>query len=279
MANDTISGDKVTPSLDETSMSTRHAPASDTNTTRTLSAGRHGHQSNRAILENLPTGSRVSSTDALARSRNVRRLRLILPAITFILIAAFLITTTQAPPSENTRLDDLTLDEVSAAIGATEARYAGLDKNGEPYEVTAAQASQDPDRPDFINLNVPRATLRDGEATTLTTAEKGFYQRETQMLELSDNVILEREIQGQTFTLRAPSALVSINDEIVTSDSGVKGEAESGRLRADKMKVYNEERRMVLQGNVVMKFTPNRIKSTKTKLEKNKKNPPKPNDQ
>ena len=226
-----------------------------------VSSGRNRPHHERAVLGSLPTGNRITGEQALARSRIVRRLRLILPIIAFGLLVAFL-WRTGTKEEQDARLDDLTLDGVVAKEAVmTNPSFAGQDDDGQPFAITAASAQQDPTTEEVINLDTPRATLQDGVATTLATAKHGIYSENEKRLILTEDVFLEREIQGRTYVLRSPEATLTLNDEVVTSNSGVTGSTHDGSLSADSMRVFNEERRVIFEGNVRMKFEPSAVKS------------------
>lgn len=226
----------------------------------TTRASVNGAAPDRVVLENLPSHRRLTGEQAMARSRLIKRLRYILPGVALFLIAMFFIS------SQSANEDDAFLEELAVeTLNAQEATvikpsFAGLGTDGQPYEITAATAAQDPDNEDTVNLNGPRAVLQDGEAKTLATANSGTFNSDENLLKLQQNVVLEREISGKSYTLHTPDAVVAIADETVTSSSGVTGWAENGSLRADTMEVYNNERRVIFTGNVRMKIEPGAIK-------------------
>lgn len=208
-------------------------------------------------LDSLPMKSRTTGAKALARSRLVKRLRLILPGLGLALVAAFLFNTRSNKP-DDAFLDDF--KDVSASadeLRMANPRFAGVDDKGRPFEITAQSALQTPNDRNFVELDQPRAVQGDGDAVSVVTADKGLYQSETNILDLEENVTLSHEIGADTYVLRTPSAQVTIKDEVVTSDAGVGGESnDGGALRADRMKAYNGEGRVVFEGNVRMRIYP-----------------------
>lgn len=211
----------------------------------------------RRVLENLPSRARTTGEAALARSRTVRRLRLALPIFAVVLIAAFVFNT------QSNGVDDAFLDDFEDITAATEElrmanpRFAGVDHNGKPFEITANAAKQNPDSKDIVELEKPRAVQGHAEEKSVVTAESGVYQSEANILLLNDNVKLEHEIGQNTYILTSPAATVSIKDEIVTSDAGVGGQGpDGGALKADRMKAYNAEGRVIFEGNVSMRIYP-----------------------
>ncbi len=211
----------------------------------------------RRALDSLPTRSRTTGDEALARSRLIKRLRIILPGFGLLLVVVFLLNTGSNKP-DDAFLDDF--KDISASadeLRMANPRFAGVDDKGKPFEITARSAMQTSADRNFVELELPRAVQGDGDASTVVTADKGLYQSEANLLELTDNVTLAHDIGADTYVLRTPDATVFIKDEIVTSNNGVNGEGNDGsELSADRMKSYNSEGRVVFEGNVRMRIYP-----------------------
>ena len=94
-------------------------------------------------LESLNFRARTTGQDAAARSRLVRRLRIIMPTVAVLLIVLFLINT------RSNTVDQAFLDDFKTIAASTEElrmanpRFAGVDDEGKPFEITAIAASQD----------------------------------------------------------------------------------------------------------------------------------------
>ena len=215
----------------------------------------------RRALDSLPSKARTTGAAAAARSRLVRRLRLALPIVALALIATFIFNS-QNNGVDNAFLEDF--EDLTAAAGdrrMVNPRFAGIDDKGKPFEIEAEWAIQDPGADEVVELENPRAVQGEGGESTTVTAERGIYKSEANILELENNVTLEHTIGQDVYILRAPAATVLMKDEIVTSDVGVGGEGpDGGALRADRMRAYNSEGRVVFEGNVSMRIYP---KSTK----------------
>ena len=213
-------------------------------------------------LESLTFRSRTTGKEAVARSRLVRRLRIALPVLAGILVIAFLINT------QSNSVDQAFLDDFKSIAASTEElrmanpRFAGIDDGGQPFEITANAALQDPGEKDMVTLERPRAVQGDEDEKSVVTAESGLYRSQDNILELSDSVTLEHELGAQTYVLRSPEATVSIQDQIVTSAAGVGAEGPDGSaLKADRMKAYRADGRVVFEGNVSMRIYPNAEKA------------------
>lgn len=219
----------------------------------------------RRVLDSLPSRARTTNRAAAARSRLIRRLRIALPIVALVLIAAFIFNT------RSTGVDEAFLDDFKELTAATEElrmanpRFAGIDDKGKPFEIQAEWAIQEPGEKEMIGLEKPRAVQGEADDLTIVTADSGVYQSEQNILELSDNVTLEHAIGKNIYVFRSPAATVSMGDEVVTSNAGVGGEGpDGGALKADRMKAYNAEGRVVFEGNVSMRIYPKSKKEPAT---------------
>lgn len=216
-------------------------------------------KADRVILGNLPSARRMTGEQAEQRSRTVRRLRLILPVIAVLLVGVFLLLG-QSSEEDSAFLDDLKVDEIVAEEALViNPQFSGIDSAGKPYQITANTAAQNPDKDDLVNLEGPKAVLTDDYAETVATAKTGFFRSGQKILDLKENVIFERIINGKSYTLRSEAAVVGIEEQTLKSSEGVSGETLDGKLRADEMEVFNQDGRVILKGNVRMKFEPDLI--------------------
>jgi lipopolysaccharide export system protein LptC len=211
----------------------------------------------RRRMESLPTRARTTGDQAAARSRLVRRLRIALPIVALVLIAAFFFNT-RSNQADEAFLDDFKDISASAEeLRMASPRFTGIDDKGKPFEITADSALQNTSVKDVVSLDRPRAVQGETGESTVVTADKGVYRSNVNILELNDDVTLQHDVGVDAYLFRSPSATVSIKDEIVTSDSGVGGEGSDGStLTADHMKAYNAEGRVVFEGNVRMRILP-----------------------
>lgn len=216
-------------------------------------------------LDSLDFRSRTTGAKAAARSRVVRRLRIALPVFAVILVLALIFT------SSSNSVDSATLSEFSDIAAATEElrmsnpSFAGIDSSGKPYEITAEAALQNPAAKDIVELQNPKAVQGGDNEGNTVTALTGRYLTEQNILELKDDVTMRHELGSQTYVLRSPSATVTVEDQIVTSNAGVGAVGPDGtNLKADRMKAYREDGRVVFEGNVSMRIYPSSAKKENT---------------
>jgi lipopolysaccharide export system protein LptC len=214
----------------------------------------------RRRLEALPSRQRITGEQAAARSKLVRRLRIALPAVALVLVAGLFLNTRNERPDDAFLEDFKDMTATPDEYQMAKPSFAGVDSKGKPYEIKADRASQAAGNQEVVELVRPRAVTRGPDEETEVSAERGVFRTDTSRLDLSDEVTLRRRIGNEVYVLKTPAATVSMSDETVLSDAGVEGSSEAGSLRADRMRAYNAEGRMVLEGNVRMRIYPKKLK-------------------
>jgi lipopolysaccharide export system protein LptC len=219
----------------------------------------------RGRLDSLPSRQRTTGEQAAQRSVLVRRLRIALPVLALVLIGALLLNTRDAG-EDDAFLDDFANLEATPEdlrLASTGTKLVGVDDDGNPYEITAESLLQGPEsQSKTIELVKPRAVTRGVDESTVASASKGVFYEDQKVLELNEGVTLEHQIGRDMYQLRTSAATVSIDDETVESRAAVEGEGAAGTLRADSMRAYNGEGRVVFEGNVSMRIYPDKAKTT-----------------
>jgi len=212
------------------------------------------------ILDTLPNRQRLTGEQAAARSLLIKRLRIALPVLALVLVGALLLNT-RSGGDEDAYLDDFAnLDATPEELRMANPRFAGVDDKGHSYDITADAALQTPGVKEVVELVQPRAVTTGADTKTVVTANKGVFQTKDNVLDLSDGVTLNHSVGEETYVFTTSAATVSIGDETVQSTTGVEGESGSGTLRADRMRAYNSEGRIVFEGNVSMRIYPDKAK-------------------
>lgn len=210
-----------------------------------------------ARLQSLPSSTRTTGADAVARSNRIKRLRIVLPIVAVMLIVVFAMTTRRENPAEALLQDFEDIATASGELQMANPRFAGVDDDGTPFEITADSATQDPTIRDVIELNNPRAIQGEAESQTFVSAQKGVFRSDDNILDLTDAVTLERDFGAGSYQFTTAAARVSIKDEIVTSDTSIGGLGPDGTaIKADSMRAYNDDGRVILKGNVSMRIYP-----------------------
>lgn len=214
----------------------------------------------RRILDSLPNRRRLTGEQAAARTLIVRRLRVALPALAGVLILALLFNTKSRDGDEAFLEDFANHEATPEELRMANPRFAGVDDDGHPYDITAEMALQAPGVREIVELVNPRAVTTGVDTRTEVVASKGVFKTDDNILNLSEGVTLNHSVGDETYVFSTPAATVSLHDETVQSTSGVEGHSGSNTLRADGMRAYNSEGRTVFEGNVSMRIFPSKMK-------------------
>ena len=148
----------------------------------------------------------------------------------------------QAPPAAP-RSDQIT---------ATQSTVTGMDREKQPYEVTAKRGWQDEATPELVHLERPEGRFQRGAGAQYTiTSETGLYDTRVKRLELSGNVLLE---QKDRFKARMDKARVVVEEKSLLSESPVAVTFGSGTVNANGMQITDDGARILFLNGVKARF-------------------------
>jgi lipopolysaccharide export system protein LptC len=131
---------------------------------------------------------------AVRHSRHVRFLRIAVPGVVLLAVmGAFGISLLLSPLRA---LSKLPVDLGSVVLAGTkimmqQPRIAGFTRDNRRYDLTAQAAGQDLTKPDMVELQGIHATMEmQDNALFETTAQAGLYNSKTEMLTLSNNIVV-----------------------------------------------------------------------------------------
>jgi lipopolysaccharide export system protein LptC len=213
------------------------------------------------LIEVRPPGSRAAARSRLRGagdrySRRVAMLKRMLPALGVMLLVLVAVWPQLGTLLENVGLGLPVIDMREAReLRMLNPRYAGVDRFGRPYVVTAAVGRQVPNRDDLMSLEMPRAEirLRPG-ALVVVTAATAIYQTQAQLLDLFENVNLVHE-NGTRFVTR--SAHVDVSANTAEGHDPVVGHGPSGDIAAEGFRIFDKGDTIFFTGNshVLLKGT------------------------
>ncbi len=101
-------------------------------------------------------------------------------------------------------------DVISNQFKMSGASFTGIDKNGEPFKITAATGRQEYDKPDVIYLDTVAGYTtqqKNGKKTKITfSAARGEFNRAKKTIKLIHNVRIksgnEQEVQTEELVVR-----------------------------------------------------------------------------
>lgn len=184
----------------------------------------------------------------LRHSRRVALLKRLLPAIGVALLLLTAVWPRLAPLWERMRLAFPAINLHDAReLDMINPRYAGVDRQGHPFVVTAASGRQLPDRQDLMSLRAPRADIKTHSGANIAiTADTGIYQSQTQLLDLFGNVTLTHQ-NGTKFVTQA--ARVEAAVDRAEGDRPVVGHGPSGDLAAQGFRVLDKGNKILFTGH------------------------------
>jgi lipopolysaccharide export system protein LptC len=196
-----------------------------------------------AVLSSSPSGwFGAAWTPAEAGTRHSRRVALlkrVLPVIGVVLLLLIAIWPRLAPLWDRMRFAFPAIDLREAKeLQMVNPRYAGVDRTGRPFVVTAASGRQVPDRQDLMSLRSPRADVKTHAGVdVVVTAATGVYQSQTQLLDLFGEVTLVHQ-NGTRFVTN--SARVDAAGNTAKGSEPVAGHGPSGDIKAQGFEVLDK---------------------------------------
>lgn len=181
-------------------------------------------------------------------SRRVALLKRLLPAIGVSLLLLISVWPRLAPLWDRMRVAFPAIDLRDAReLDMINPRYAGVDREGRPYIVTAASGRQLPDRQDLMSLHDPKADMKSHSGVDIVvTAETGIYQSQTQLLDLFDDVTLTHQ-NGTRFVTQ--SARVNAATGQAEGDKPVEGHGPSGDIKSEGFRVLDKGDKILFTGH------------------------------
>ena len=177
-----------------------------------------------------------------ARSRRVRLLRRVLPAVLLVLAGgtvSWIVLRTvmsdverKAGASNEVRLDN--------------PMFHGQDAEGRSFVIGAKGAVRDPATGRFRLVGPALRLNLGGRKVTELTADGGTYDQVAKTVTIGPNVRISDG--GSGFVLVTPEAVVDTSTGIVTGDKGVQGTGPLGTINASSYAIYEQGDRVVFSG-------------------------------
>jgi len=188
-----------------------------------------------------------SDTNPELYSRRVALLKRVLPAVGVGLLLLVVVWPRLTPLWERMRLAFPAIDLREAReLRMINPRYAGSDRLGRPFVVTATVGRQVPNRQDLMSLEAPRADVKTHRGADIAvTASTGIYQSQAQLLDLFGEVTLVHQ-NGTRFV--TDSARVDVANNAAEGGAPVIGHGPSGDVQAEGFRVIEKGDTIILTG-------------------------------
>lgn len=186
---------------------------------------------------------------AHVHSRNVARLKKILPITAGAIVATFvLLAVTARIPLANISVDEIGLRDGKLVM--EKPKMAGFDKKSRPYDVRALQAIQDLAKPGKVLLNTIDAKLpMNANSFADVGAKSGIYDTDNELLFLKEEVKI-KGARGMDILLQ--DANIDIRSGVMESDNPVAVKSANTNISADSVRVENNGERILFNNKVKM---------------------------
>ena len=191
-------------------------------------------------LDYLTAGTRREAYTP-AYTRLVRRLRVILPVVGLVAIAAVILW----PRIRNAINHPTVLGEEERKARMVAGRFVGTDRNGRPYTVTYDTAEQPPGGGPVEMVNpLAEITLDNGRWVAVKAAQ-GHYDQARGLIDLVGHVELLHD-DGYRFTTER--AHVEFDKNLIWGDRAVEGHGPKGQIEARGFRVADKGDTIVFTG-------------------------------
>jgi lipopolysaccharide export system protein LptC len=178
-------------------------------------------------------------------SRRVALLKRTLPTVGIFLLLLIAVWPRLTPLWDRMRFPAIDLRE-ARELRMLNPRYAGTDRLGRPYVVTAAVGHQVPDRQDLMSLERARADLKSHSgADIVVTSDTGVYQSQSQLLDLFGHVTVTHE-NGTQFVTK--TARLDIAHNAAQGDDPVEGHGPTGDIKSQGFRIYDKGDSVIFTG-------------------------------
>ena len=179
-------------------------------------------------------------------SKNVRRLRILLPSLGGVMAVSILVYSIFANSIPSFDLGSLSFD--GGGLVMTNPRLAGHSEKGKAYLLEAATATQPINDPDTINLEKVKAftEMSDDDEANMSAAS-GIYKTKEEFLTLRKDIVV---VTKSGYTIRSQAADVDLNAETLETDTEVTIVSERLDLKADSVRVTEQGKVIKFKGNV-----------------------------
>ncbi len=151
------------------------------------------------------------------------------------------------------RVSDVALDQPDS-LTMLNARFEGVDAQGQPFTLTADEASQSADDGHLIYLELPKGDITLENGTWLAVnAREGRYHREDQLLDLTGEVTV---FHDRGFELRTEAAQVDFEAGTAEGSHTVEGQGPFGNLVSEGFRVLDRGARILFTGKSRMVLDP-----------------------
>ncbi|MBL27540.1 MAG: hypothetical protein CMM50_08345 [Rhodospirillaceae bacterium] len=200
------------------------------------------------LVRGFGAGARPDGTHHATRYRRfVSLMKFVLPLSALGLALLVFVWPNLSGDDLGFRLDFSSADyAVDGTVQMTKPHFVGVDKNGQPFAVSAEIATRAAGNPDMIALDSPQADMTSSEGEWIAlTAEKGNYDRKAEIIELVGSVSLYSASGLEFHTERAE---VDLAQGVASGEDPVDGQGPWGLIKATGFRYAQNDGRLEFFG-------------------------------
>lgn len=218
---------------------------------------RSGAGTARRVRSGAPIERRVAPPRPVQSrySRFVSAMKVALPLGAVVLFVVILFYSGAFDREDDLDIAFREIDRQPGDLRMVSPRVAGMTSDGNPYLVTADNATQDITRPNFVRFENIHADVKLNEEQDWMslTARSGLYDSELQTLELEQQIDI---FTTWGYEMHGQSATIDFERGELRSETGVQGHGPLGTLQADRMTADRASQVLRFDGNVRMLILP-----------------------
>ena len=130
--------------------------------------------------------------------------------------------------------------------------FDSLTRDGQPYRVTATRAQQNPQQPDLIYLEDPRAEVTLSGGPAKLSADDGTYHQEQEFITLSGDIVISG-VNGEELFLKVLEA--DLKDMSAVSALPVRGTGPQGTIAGQSLRIRDGGDVLILGGPATLTLT------------------------
>ena len=186
-------------------------------------------------------------------TRNVRWLKILLPAIAFLILLVLLaVFAFRSLVTAQIEIGDVSVSDGKLVM--ENPTLNGFDGKKRPYDLTATRAIQDVANPSRVELQEIRANLPiDEKLNASISAGTGFYDADAKTLRLGDVVEVNTN-DGMTIELQ--DAQIDIGSGFLKTDKPIKAQSPQASISAGSMTISESGGLIVFDNKVFMVLDP-----------------------
>ena len=175
----------------------------------------------------------------------MRFLKIVLPAAVGALLAYLLLSPLSKEKEISFLLDKNKVDSARERLKVQSAEYRGVDNEGRPFSIQAAQAVQPTSAEEIIDITGMAAQIELKEGPASIQAQRGRYDVDKQKVDVLGPILFTA---ADGYRIETRDVVVDLGKQRMASGRGVSGRMRLGRFEAAGMEVDLPQRRVVLTG-------------------------------